>query len=47
MKSFSRSVLKKFSLTIPLGQKVGLVGFSGSGKSTFVNLVLRKNRRRL
>jgi ATP-binding cassette, subfamily B, bacterial len=29
------------SITIPAGQKVGLVGFSGSGKTTFVNLILR------
>ncbi|MBI5448277.1 MAG: ABC transporter ATP-binding protein [Gammaproteobacteria bacterium] len=29
------------SVTIPGGQKVGLVGYSGSGKSTFVNLILR------
>ncbi|MBS0236444.1 MAG: ABC transporter ATP-binding protein [Proteobacteria bacterium] len=26
---------------IPAGQKVGLVGFSGSGKTTFTNLILR------
>lgn len=29
------------SVTIKAGQKVGLVGYSGSGKSTFVNLILR------
>lgn len=29
------------NITIPGGQKVGLVGYSGSGKSTFVNLILR------
>jgi ATP-binding cassette subfamily B protein len=29
------------SLTIKAGQKVGLVGFSGSGKTTFANLILR------
>lgn len=29
------------SVTIPGGQKVGLVGFSGSGKTTFVNLIVR------
>ena len=29
------------SVTIKPGQKVGLVGYSGSGKSTFVNLILR------
>ncbi|MEI9948464.1 MAG: ABC transporter ATP-binding protein [Pseudomonadota bacterium] len=34
-------VFQQFSLTIPAGQRVGLVGFSGSGKSTFVNLLLR------
>jgi ATP-binding cassette subfamily B protein len=34
-------VFEQFSLTIPAGQRVGLVGFSGSGKSTFVNLLLR------
>ena len=34
-------VFQQFSLSIPAGQRVGLVGFSGSGKSTFVNLLLR------
>jgi len=29
------------SIVIEAGQKVGLVGFSGSGKSTFVSLILR------
>lgn len=34
-------VFQNFSLTIPAGQKVGLVGRSGAGKSTFVSLLLR------
>lgn len=34
-------VFDHLSLHIPAGQKVGLVGFSGSGKTTFVNLLLR------
>lgn len=29
------------NLVIPGGQKVGLVGFSGSGKTTFINLIIR------
>lgn len=29
------------SITLLAGEKVGLVGYSGSGKSTFVNLILR------
>lgn len=29
------------SISIPAGQKVGLVGSSGSGKSTFISLILR------
>lgn len=37
----NRSVFDSLNLTIPAGQKIGLVGFSGSGKSTFVNLILR------
>lgn len=34
-------IFKDKSLMIHPGEKVGLVGFSGSGKSTFVNLILR------
>lgn len=34
-------VFKNVSVTIKAGQKIGLVGFSGSGKTTFVNLILR------
>jgi ATP-binding cassette, subfamily B, bacterial len=35
------SIFADKSITIRSGEKVGLVGFSGSGKSTFVNLILR------
>jgi ATP-binding cassette subfamily B protein len=34
-------VFEQFNVTLKAGQKIGLVGFSGSGKSTFVNLILR------
>ncbi len=37
----SELLFRQKSITIPAGQKVGLVGYSGSGKSTFVNLILR------
>lgn len=38
----SRNIFfRDLSVQIPAGQRVGLVGFSGSGKSTFVNLILR------
>ena len=33
-------LFENLSVKIPSGQKVGLVGYSGSGKSTFVNLIL-------
>lgn len=35
------TVFKDLTVDIQPGEKVGLVGFSGSGKSTFVNLLLR------
>ena len=35
------SIFDDLSISIAAGEKVGLVGFSGSGKSTFVNLILR------
>ncbi len=36
-----RKVVDGFSLTIKPGEKIGLVGRSGAGKSTMVNLLLR------
>jgi len=36
-----KPVFDNLSVTIQPGERVGLVGFSGSGKSTFVNLILR------
>lgn len=37
----SIDVINGISLTIPVGQKVGIVGHSGAGKSTIVSLLLR------
>jgi len=38
-----QSVFKDFSLEIPASQRLGLVGHSGAGKSTFVSLLLRQH----
>jgi len=37
----STPLYNDFSVTIPAGQRVGLVGHSGSGKTTFVKLIQR------
>ena len=34
-------VIRDFSLTVPAGKKVALVGATGSGKNTIVNLLMR------
>jgi ATP-binding cassette subfamily B protein len=39
----ANTVFKNFNLTIELGQRVGLVGPSGAGKTTFVSLLLRQH----
>ena len=36
-----KKVLNNLSLIIPAGKKIALVGLSGSGKSTIINLILR------
>ncbi|MEK7081316.1 MAG: ABC transporter ATP-binding protein [Patescibacteria group bacterium] len=40
-KNNNNKVLDNFSLTIPSGQKVAIVGSSGAGKTTFVRLLMR------
>ena len=37
----SEPLFEDKSIVISAGQKVGLVGYSGAGKSTFINLILR------
>lgn len=39
--SADKPLLSQFNLTIKAGEKVGLIGRSGAGKSTIVNLLLR------
>ena len=41
MINFGRTVLQQLSMHIAPGEKIGLVGQSGAGKSTIVNLILR------
>jgi ATP-binding cassette subfamily B protein len=36
-----KNIFENKTVTIPGGQRIGLVGFSGSGKTTFVNLIVR------
>ena len=40
-KDGDKNVIDNLSLTIPTGQKVGLVGHSGAGKTTITHLLLR------
>lgn len=42
-KAGEQDVFRNFSLSIPHGQKLGVVGLSGSGKSTLTKLLLRFN----
>jgi ATP-binding cassette, subfamily B, multidrug efflux pump len=39
--SVNKTVIDQFNLTIKPGEKIGLIGRSGAGKSTIVNLLLR------
>jgi ATP-binding cassette subfamily B multidrug efflux pump len=39
--SHNKAVIQQFNLTIKPGEKIGLIGRSGAGKSTIVNLLLR------
>lgn len=37
----NKQIFNNLNITIHSGEKVGIVGLSGSGKSTFINLILR------
>ena len=36
-----KSLFNNLSITLNPGEKIGLVGYSGGGKSTFIKLILR------
>lgn len=38
-----KAIFEHFNLTVQAGQRVGLVGHSGAGKTTFVSLMLRQH----
>lgn len=40
-KGVGEQIFTNFNITIPAGQRVGLVGHSGSGKTTFTRVLLR------
>lgn len=40
-KNNNSKVLDNFSITIPAGQKIAIIGSSGAGKTTFVRLLMR------
>lgn len=39
-KNFQKNILENINIEISVGKKIGIIGKSGSGKSTFVNLLI-------